>query len=405
MSFTNPAKYRTILSVLTGPATVAIPTRRRGSIEPVGPGRWRIRLSYGSEAGKRRRLNQIVHGSKADAERQLNAAIRRREQNDAVVLSRQALGEWVEEWLSTWCNTMAPRTKSDYEASFKRHLTPELRARKLSALTSADIQHFVNELVASGLGPRSVAMAHGAVRACLNKAVKLGKLPRNVACDAELPRKSHSELRVLTGDEARRFCDAVRGDKWEAFFVVLLHSGLRPSEALGLKWSDLDRDCLRIQRSLVRVPGQEPFLEDTKTPRGRRLIPIGKQAVDSLHAHRRAQVEWRLKLGDAYMDQNLIFANETGGFADLHNITGRHFKPILRKAKLPLIRLYDLRHSCATLLLAAGEHPKVVQERLGHSSIVLTLDTYSHVLPGIQQRASERLDELLRGVQSAAIIG
>ena len=341
-------------------------------------------------------MNEVVYGSKADAERYLNAAIRRREQNEAVVLSRQALGDWAEEWLATWCNNMAPRTRADYAAMFRRHLTPELRARKLASLTSADIQHFVNQLVASGLGPRSVAMAHGAIRACLNKAVKLGKLPRNVARDAELPRKVHKELTIFTAAEARRFCEAVRDDKWEALFVLMIHTGLRPGEALGLKWSDFDGHALRIQRSLVRVAGREAFLEDTKTPKGRRLIPVGPQVLDVLQQHRRRQVEWRLRLGSSYEDRGLIFANEFGGFADVHNITSRHFKPILKRERLPPIRLYDLRHSCATLLLEAGEHPKVVQERLGHSSIVLTLDTYSHILPGIQQRASERLDEILR---------
>jgi integrase len=375
-------------------------SRRRGSIEPAGLGKWRVRLSYGTESGKRRRLNKIVRGSKADAERYLNAAIRRREQNEAVALSRQALGDWVDEWLSTWCKGMAPRTHADYEATFKRHLTPEMRARKLASLTSADVQHFVNGLVERGLSPRSVAMAHGAVRACLNKAVKLNKLPRNVALDAELPRKAHSELLVFTSEEARCFCDAVKGDDWEAFFILLLHTGLRPGEALGLKWVDFDGSNLRVQRSLVRIAGRPAFLEDTKTPKGRRLIPMGTKVMEALQQHRRRQAAWRLKLGPSYEDRGLVFANETGGFADLHNITGRHFKPILRRAKLPLLRMYDLRHSCATLLLAAGEHPKIVQERLGHSSVVLTLDTYSHVLPGLQQRASERLDELLGAAQA-----
>lgn len=252
-------------------------TRRRGSIEPAGPGKWRVRLSFGTEGGKRKRMNEVVYGSKLDAERYLNAAIRRREQNEAVVLSRQALGDWAEEWLSTWCNNMAPRTRADYAAMFRRHLTPELRARKLASLTSADVQHFVNQLVASGLGPRSVAMAHGAVRACLRKAMKLAKLPRNVARDAELPRKAHKELTIFTAAEARHFCEAVRDDKWEALFVLMIHTGLRPGESLGLKWSDFDGSSLRIQRSLVRVAGREPFLEDTKTPKGRRLIPIGLQ--------------------------------------------------------------------------------------------------------------------------------
>ncbi|HXT16630.1 MAG TPA: site-specific integrase [Gemmatimonadaceae bacterium] len=370
-------------------------SRRRGSVEPWGPGRWRVRLSFGAEGKQRRRLSKIIYGSKADAERYLNAAVRRREQNDAVVLSRQALGAWVDEWLTTWCNRMAPRTRADYEGIFRRYLTPELRARKLSELTAADVQHYVNDLVAAGLGPRTVAMAHGAIRACLTKAVKLGKVPRNVARDAELPRKKHTERVVFGPDEARRFCDAVLGDKWEAFFILMVYSGLRPSEALGLLWSDLDGSVLRVRRSLVRVPGQEAFLEDTKTPRGRRVIPLAPEAMDALQRHRRTQVEWRLRLGGAYRDRGLIFANEEGGFADLHNITGRHFKPILKAAGLRDLRLYDLRHTHATLLMASGEHPKVVQERLGHASITLTLDIYSHVVPGMQERASQRLSDLL----------
>lgn len=377
-------------------------SKRQGSIDPWGPGRWRVRLSYGAEGAKRQRLSKVIHGTKDDAQRYLNAAIRRREQNETVVLSREAFGVWTEEWLKTWCGGLAPRTHSDYAAIFKRYLTPELRARKLSALTTADIQHFINDLAAGGLGPRTVAMVHGSIRACLSKAVKLGKLPRNVARDVELPRKRHVERTFFTPDEARRFCEAVRGDRWEAFFLIMVHGGLRPGEALGLKWSDLENNNVRIRRALVRVPGKEPILEDTKTPRSRRLIPLGADAVEALQRHRRAQIEWRLKLGAAYHDQDLVFANEAGGFADGQNIRGRHFKPILERAKLPEIRLYDLRHCCATMLLMLGEHPKVVQERLGHATITLTLDTYSHVVPGMQERASQRLDELLRPAQTSA---
>lgn len=370
-------------------------SRRQGSLTDIGDGRWLVRLSLGSEGPKRARLSKVIRGKKEDAQRYLNAAIRRREQNQAVVLSRQPLGLWVEEWLTTWCNTMAPRTRADYAALLKRYLTPELRARKLVSLTTTDVQNFVNDLIATGLAPRTVTMAHGAIRTCLNKAVALGKIPRNVALEADLPRKTHTERLVFGPDEARRFREAIRGDRWEALFVLLLYTGIRPGEALGLQWSDVEGGFLRIRRALVRVAGQAPVLSSTKTGRSR-VIPFGDVIVEALHQHRRAQLEWRLKLGGAYRDQGLIFANEEGGFADCHNITGRHFKPILKGVGLPMLRLYDLRHSCATLLLADGVHPKVVQERLGHSSITLTLDVYSHVVPGMQERASERLDELLR---------
>jgi hypothetical protein len=149
-------------------------SKRQGSIDPWGPGCWRVRLSYGAEGTKRQRLSRVIHGTKDDAQRYLNAAIRRREQNETVVLSREALGVWAEEWRNTWRSALAPRTRSDYAGILKRYLTPELRASELSALTAADLQHFISELASSGLGPRTVGTVHGSIRACLSKAVKLG---------------------------------------------------------------------------------------------------------------------------------------------------------------------------------------------------------------------------------------
>lgn len=171
-------------------------------------------------------------------------------------------------------------------------------------------------------------------------------------------------------------------------------TGLRPGEALGLQWCDLDGNVLRVRRALVQIAGHAPTLSTTKTGRSR-VIPLGEPAIKALREHRRQQAARRILLGLAYEDLNLIFPNESGRFADSHNITSRHYKPLLSRLGLPSLRLYDLRHSHATLLLAAGEHPKVVQERLGHSSIALTLDVYSHVIPAMQERATLLLDTLL----------
>jgi integrase len=285
---------------------------------------------------------------------------------------------------------------------FKRYLTPELRARKLIELTPTDIQEWINALTARGLGARTIRLAHATVRACLNRAVKLDKIPRNVARAVDLPRHSHVERVVFSPTEARRFLEAAKGDRWEAFFSLQLHAGLRPGEALGLLWSDLEGSVLRIRRALIRVPHQPLQLAATKTGKSR-SIPLGAETLEALRKHRVAQIEGRLLLGASYDDRGLIFANEMGGFADDHNIICRHFKPILRRARLRHMRLYDLRHSCATLLLAAGEHPKVVQERLGHSSIAMTLDVYSHVIPGMQESASQRLESLLSAREPSAV--
>jgi integrase len=155
-----------------------------------------------------------------------------------------------------------------------------------------------------------------------------------------------------------------------------------------------------VIRRAVTYGFDGPCLAPPKTRRTR-TVPLGDRAIRALQRHKAAQAEHKLKLGGTYEDQGLIFATETGGLMDSHNIVNRHFKPLLAKAKLLAIRLYDLRHSHATLLMAAGEHPKVVQERLGHSTIQLTLDTYTHVVPGMQQRAAAKLEELLDAERTA----
>lgn len=369
--------------------------RRQGHLKEVSPGKWHIRVSVGVDAGgKRIRLDKTLHGTKSEAQKYLNAALRRKDDGFEVVLTRQSLGAWVEEWLNSWCSSISPRTKSDYDLLLRRHLPPSLRARQLPLITASEVQCLVNDLVVEGKSPRYVRMVHGALRTCLNRAVRLGKIHRNVAGLVELPRTTHTERAWLGIEQASQLLGACEFEQWGAFFATLLWTGLRPGEALGLRWSDLDGNTLRIRRALVTVPGQQSVLGSTKTGRSR-VIPLGEKAIKTLREHRKKQLELRLSLGSTYQGQDLIFANGVGGFADAHNIDGRHFKPLLKRLKLPKMRLYDLRHSHATLLLAAGEHPKVVQERLGHSSIALTLDTYTHVIPAMQERAAQRLDALL----------
>ena len=173
-----------------------------------------------------------------------------------------------------------------------------------------------------------------------------------------------------------------------------------PSESLGLRWAnvDLSRGVLSVQRSLIwrSYNDGDWYFSEPKTPRSRRQIPLPASLWRALIEHKRRQAEERLKADPDYQNLDLVFATHIGKPLMPHNIIRQHFKPLLEKAKLPAsIRLYDLRHSCATLLLAANEHPKVVSERLGHASVTLTLDTYSHVLPSMQQAASDKLESIL----------
>ncbi|HEX8136937.1 MAG TPA: site-specific integrase [Pyrinomonadaceae bacterium] len=171
---------------------------------------------------------------------------------------------------------------------------------------------------------------------------------------------------------------------------------MRPEEYLALQWSDVDfeRGTSQVRRALVRHQKTWSF-EEPKTARSRRTVFLPGLLLQKLAAHKRQQAAERLKLGALWQAYDLIFCSEQGTPLSIPNLTYRYFRPILEKAELPQIRLYDLRHSCATLLLMAEENPKVVSERLGHSTIVLTLDTYSHVLPTMQQQATARLEKLL----------
>jgi integrase len=374
-------------------------TRAVGHLKDLGSGRWLVRVSLGTDAkGRRVRYEKTVHGKKADAQRHLRGVLQRRDQGLPGKLSRDTLGEWSAEWLDKWCSRIAPRTKADYTVLFDRlfRYEPQLGGRRLADLTADELQGVVRRLEERGLAPRTIQMHHGVLRACLNKALKLGKVALNAATLVELPRKQRLERPFLAPAQALRFLDVgeSQGNRFYPLFAVLLLTGIRPGEALALRWDDIEGNSLRIRRALVWIAGRKPFLDETKTRRAR-TVALGERVLKALERQRRAQAELRLLLGAAYEDRGLVFASETGAPLSAQNVSSRYFKPLLTAAGLPDVRLYDLRHSHATLLLAAGEHPKVVQERLGHATITLTLDTYSHVVPGMQERAAERLDALL----------
>lgn len=366
-----------------------------GQIIRRGERTWLVRVYLGRDgAGRRRYHNKTIHGTRRDAERYLHAALRARDLGTFVEPSTETLGEYLARWLEVAAAPrLAKRSAAGYRWAIARYVPASLQALRLRDLRAAQIQQLYIELQAQGLSSRTIRYVHAILHSALAQAMRWGLLAAN-PCDAvELPRQDRRELRVLTADEARRFLSAARDDRWYALFVVALATGARPSEYLALKWSDIDfeRRTVMIQRSVWRRGGTYHF-SDTKTAHSRRLVPLPASAVEALRQHRLRQHEQRLKVGPAYIDLDLVFAGEMGEPLDLGALRRRHFVPTLRRAGLPPMRLYDLRHTCATLLLAQGIHPKVVAERLGHASTQMTLDVYSHVLPHLQAEATERLE-------------
>jgi integrase len=300
---------------------------------------------------------------------------------------KMTLGDYLDRWLADSVkSTVRNSTYERHEEIVRLHIKPTLGRVGLKKLTPAHVRGLYSEKLDSGLlAPATVRKIHSTLHKALSQAVSDGIVPRNAA-DVKAPRPTPEEMRPLSEDEARTFLKAARqsDERFEALYVLAITTGLRRGELLGLRWDDVDleRGTLRVGRALVREGGRHT-LGETKTKRGPRQINLTPRTVNALKAHRKKQLEEKMKLAGLYKDHGLIFASGVGTPINPENLVKRSFKPLLEKADLPEIRFHDLRHTCATLLLGRGVHPKLVQELLGHATITMTLDTYSHYLPSM----------------------
>ena len=306
------------------------------------------------------------------------------------------LGNYLDRWVNDCVrDTVRQRTWERYEQIVRVHIKPALGRVKLKNITPTHARALYREKLDTGLAPRTVNYIHTTLSKALKDAVADGLITRNPASSVKAPRPKNKEISPLSSQQAKAFLEAVRGDRFEAAFVVALHCGLREGEILGLKWSDVDLDAgtLQVRRTLSEALAGRLF-EPPKNGKGR-SVKLTAGAVDALRNHLTRQIEEIESLGDRYRDKGLVFPSQVGTPMNAKNLTARSFKPLLKRAKLPNIRFHDLRHTFATLMLQNGEHPKVVQEMLGHATIAITMDTYSHVLPNMQRDAVERLGILL----------
>lgn len=368
-----------------------------GQIIKRGPNRFLVRIARGRDAnGKRLYHNKTIHGTRKDAQAYATKVQRELDTGSFVEASKRTLADFLREWLDgPTKQRVRPRTYLDYCWLAESYILPPLGARKLSQLHPADIQKAYHQLQARGLSARTIRYAHSVLHGALEQAVKWSLLARNPAKLVTLPRLERREMKALDARQAHALLAVAREDRWYALWLLLITGGLRPGEALGLKWTDLDGDQLRVQRTLVRQSDHRWSLTEPKTARARRVVLLPAIATTALECLRARQELERQEAGDQWNDYGLIFTTRVGEPLDYRATVRRHFKRLLKAANLPAIRPYDLRHTSATLLLAAGENIKVISERLGHTSSVLTLDVYSHVLPHMQQGAATKLEALL----------
>jgi len=374
-----------------------------GQIIKRGDSNYTLRVYLGRDgSGKRRYINKTYKGNKKKAQEVLNSMLHAGDLGTLTEPTKTTLGEYLDEWLETAATPrVRPRTLDGYKYLVKKYIKPELGSLRLHKVSPLDIQKLYTSLLAKKLSPKTVRHVHGVLRSALNQAVKWRLLAINPALAVDLPKQKKKEMKAFSVEEAGKFLQHAVNDRWGIVFSLALTSGMRPGEYLGLKWQDVDleKGVVAVRRTIVAHPkgGGWDFAEP-KTSQSERSIPLPPSVTKALVEHKKKQAAERLKAGPKYAGHDLVFATEKGEPLNQPNLVNRHLKPILVAAKLSeSFRLYDLRHSCATLLLAQGEHPKVVSERLGHASVTLTLDTYSHVLPTMQQQAAERLEDVLFG--------
>jgi integrase len=369
-----------------------------GSIFQRAYGRWCAQLDLGWEGGKRRR--KYVYGATAgEVQDALLKARTDRAAGLPVKVERQSVAEYLQRWLTECAKpSTRPRTSDRYEQLIRLHIAPEIGKIRLEKLAPSDVQRLLNRKLAGGLSPKSVRHLRAVLTVALNRALRWGLVGRNAAALTDAPKLERHEIHPLTLAQTQHFIEAVRSEQFGPFFLLAATTGARRGELLAAKWADVDLDTrvMRITGSLQRIDGSLQVCEP-KTAKSRRPLPLLDFVAEALKAHRARQLRERLQAGSDWMERGFVFTGDHGQPLDPDGALRDAFKDMLEKAELPDIRLHDLRHSAASLLLALNIHPRVVMELLGHSQISLTMDTYSHTVPEILRDAIDKLGAALNG--------
>jgi integrase len=376
----------------------------RGSIIERG-GAFRLKISLGKneETGKYDSYYETFHGSKPEAAKRLRQMLTERDKGTFIKPGKDTLGEYLKTWLDDYCSpNLGPRTIELYSYIVNKHVNPTLKDVPLVALKPQHLQHLYSDKLASGLSRRTVQLIHITLHKALKNAVKIGLLSRNVTEAVESPKITRHEMKVMSETDLHIFLEMARSTEYYALFYTLLFTGMRRNEALALRWQDVDLLLcqLSITRSMqylhnVAIKDRVTF-EQPKTQKSRRLIALSPSTVAVLNEHYELKKKQRKALGlkKKIAESDLVFSHYNGSPLLPDSVTHAWVK-LAKRCGLTGVRLHDARHTHASLLLKQGVHPKIVQERLGHAGIAITLDLYSHVSPGLQQAAANKFDEIV----------
>lgn len=375
-----------------------------GTISQLADGRWQGRVRYTEPLSGKKARKAVYGKTQKEAREKLKQFSRKLEDGFAPSKGKMTFGEWIDQWLEQHVKRQKRITTwENYDVLARLHIKPKIGQIKLGALKSADLQNLYNQKIDSGrvdnkggLSSKTVGLIHLVCHLALKQAVRESLIARNVADATTVPSKQKKEIVPMNEAEIKQFLTVNRQDRLFAAFYLLISTGLRRGELLGLKWSDIDMEAktLHIQRSLVKTITEKAKFHPPKTLKSMRLVHLTDEVMEELMRHKARQDEEKAELETAYNDEQMVFCRKDG--VPLYpDVLYNRFHELLDRAQLSHFRIHDLRHTFATIMLKQDVHAKVVQEILGHSNVGVTLDTYSHVLPGIKEQAMCKMKSVL----------
>ena len=371
----------------------------RGHIRKRAKDSWTLVLNLGRDPGTGKRKQQwvSVKGTKKDAERKLAELIHQADNGGFVKPAKETLGSFLNRWLKEYAKaSLSPRSLERYEGVVRVNIIPSLGDIPLTRLKPEQLQKYYTAMLNAGLSGGTVRYHHALLHVALKTAVKWYLVSRNVADAVDPPRVRRVEMRTWDEESINRFLLAAKSTPYYALFYTALFTGMRRSEILALRWQDVDfiLGQVYVHRSLHHLKDGSYVYTEPKSANGRRTIALPPSATLALRNHYEKEKATQAMMRIALTDDALLFSNPDGKPWRPDTIS-RAWRNLATRCGLPRIRFHDARHSHASLMLKQGVHPKIVQERLGHASIQITLDVYSHVSPGLQQMAAAQFDEIL----------
>ena len=371
----------------------------RGSVKKDPSGHWYFVVDLPTPGGARKQARRRGFATKREAQAALDLLVGQVVTGLYVDPSRLTVGEYLtEHWLPAMASTVRPTTADTYGRLVRLHLVPSLGAVRLQQLERAHVSRWLAGLTAGGLSPKSVRNVHGVLVKALADAVELELVGRNAAAKPRgLPPAKRPAPRAWSGEQLGAFLAATSGDRLAPVWRLLAATGCRRGEVLGLRWSEVDLDAGTA--TIVRqrtIAGGRLIEGSPKTSAGARTVALDAGTVRELRAWRRVQSAERLLMGAGWADTGLVFTNPDGGGIWPQRVTAR-FRELAEGLGLPLIGVHGLRHSAASFMIASGVNPKVVQARLGHAHVSVTLGLYTHVLPAHDRAAADALGAALDG--------